>query len=235
MTRVTVDTSRPRDSTSVEMRILVRPSRNSLTTRSRSVCSMPPSMAVHLYPASFIVRISRLHPSRVRTKMMVCPILSHSGKIFSLSRISLASVDVTLTRCCLMTSSDSSCAGRKIWLAPGTTLVEKSLTRSLKVAEKSSTCGIWRVDALRCFMILSESTRCPSVSIIWSASSNTSTLMEAQLSCFSRIHPSTLPGVPMTTWSTILSRLLAPVHRGSAVYARLMPVYLPIFSITITF
>ena len=65
-----------------------------------------------------------------------------------------------------MTSSDSSCAGRKIWFAFGTTLVLKSLTRSLNVAEKSSTCGICLVLLLRCFMILSESTLCPSVSII---------------------------------------------------------------------
>eukprot|EP00982_Pelagococcus_subviridis_P016901 31499-Pelagococcus_subviridis.AAC.40 len=85
-------------------------------------------------------------------------------------------------------------------------------------------------------MIFSESTRWPSVSIIWSASSKTKIFIPAQLSCFSRIHPNTLPGVPITTWSTILSRRLArSVHRGSAVYAIEMFAYLPIFSMTLTF
>lgn len=41
-------TSKPRESTSVEMSILVVPSRNSCTTRSRSMCSMSPVMDVHL-------------------------------------------------------------------------------------------------------------------------------------------------------------------------------------------
>ena len=111
--------------------------------------------------------------------------------------------------------------------------MEKSFTRSLNVAEKSSTCGICLVLLLRCFMILSESTRWPSVSIIWSASSKTRIFIVEQLSCFSRIHANTLPGVPITTWSTIFSRRLAPVHLGSAVYALMeMLAYLPRRSIT---
>ena len=83
-------------------------------------------------------------------------------------------------------------------------------------------------------MIFSESTRWPSVSIIWSASSNTRIFIVAQLSCFSRIHPSTLPGVPITTWSTTLSRFeTRSAHRGSAVYAMEIFAYLPIFSMTL--
>ena len=56
-----------------------------------------------------------------------------------------------------------------------------------------------------------------------------------QSSCFSRIHPSILPGVPITTWSTIFSLLLAPTHLASAVYAMVILAYLPIFSMTMTF
>ena len=60
--------------------------------------------------------------------------------------------------------------------------------------------------------------------------------MPLQSSCFSRIHPSILPGVPITTWASTLSRLLdLSTHLGSAVYAMVILAYLPIFSMTITF
>mmetsp|Transcript_770 Transcript_770/g.2376 ORF Transcript_770/g.2376 Transcript_770/m.2376 type:complete len:224 (+) Transcript_770:572-1243(+) len=165
--------------------------------------------------------------------MMVWPILSHKGKIFSLSNTSLASTEPTTTRCCLMTSNDNCAAGMKIWLAFGTTLVAKLLTASLNVALNNNTCHDFAFME-RCFKIFVLSTRCPSVAIIWSASSKTKIFMSLHASCRSRIQRKIFPGVPMTAWSTILL-LFVLSHFGSAVDAIVIPVYFPMRSITLTF
>lgn len=70
------------------------------------------------------------------------------------------------TRYCLITSSDSFSLGTKTSLAPGTILVANFFTRSLNVAEKSST---WRsgLTRRRSLIIRTESSANPSACVKW--------------------------------------------------------------------
>ena len=132
-TRVTLSTSKPLESTSVAIIVLVVPSMNSLMTRSLSCGCMSPVMLVHLWPSPASCECSFLAESLVLTKIMVCP-RSPSSKM-TLMTAALASLVGTGTRYCLIRSIFRSTAFRKIWLAFGILLTANSLTSSLKVAE----------------------------------------------------------------------------------------------------
>mmetsp|Transcript_1994 Transcript_1994/g.5198 ORF Transcript_1994/g.5198 Transcript_1994/m.5198 type:complete len:416 (-) Transcript_1994:165-1412(-) len=172
---------------------------------------------------------------RVLTKMMVWPRFSQLGSTMSFSSFVLSSTVGQSTRYCFMTSRERSSLGTNTCTASGSTLVVKRLTRSLKVAEKSS---IWQSGLCRLtsFIMRSESSAKPSALSMSSASSNTRMVMNLKLSMRLETQFFSVPCVPMMIWSLILVllRLLGP-EEEVAVEVAVMPVCLPIFSSTIRF
>lgn len=75
-------------------------------------------------------------------------------------------------------------------------------------------------------------------SSIWSASSNTNTLIALSLKILSLlIHLFRVPGVPITIWSVILplKEEFTTLDSSAAVQAQVIPVYFPIFKSTAWF
>mmetsp|Transcript_2958 Transcript_2958/g.6013 ORF Transcript_2958/g.6013 Transcript_2958/m.6013 type:complete len:206 (+) Transcript_2958:497-1114(+) len=162
--------------------------------------------------------------------MIVCPSFSHNGKIISFNTLVFASASGHTTLYCLITSNDKSSFSINTWFAPGTIFCANRFTFSLNVAENNNICKSGAA-ALSCLINLTESSANPSCLSISSASSNTRIFIVRVFNIRLLIQSFNLPCVPTTTCSSTFLRLF-PGVLVSAVDARLIPVYVPIFSNT---